>query len=838
MRRNYSQPSGSASYQRRYAGFRGVDFTSSPLYVDPTRSPYAENVIVDAAGVVHKRPHYKTVWVNPNEQQLHSLAFFRPSSKIYTGSSTITHEGKVLFLESWTLGMMPPLNDTESVMFQHGGNLYILDGKGYRVLFYDDEGLNPGWACKYVYEVATPTETQIAGYYYAEEETSIDENQNQQTSINYTWQFGEKGERNLLTGRRINTFCGDAIHKTFYLDCANFKVYKVEMYRYIPDQGDSTPGTDATVTIRAGSNIRSEHKYGDNIIAVTTAVETCVTTGKYKSSTGKYWYQIIWKDGRTAYVHEDRVSSYNGGSPATSISTDEKGWEEIPSNHATYPWSITEDSGKHCTKITFTGTPAPPVHPMGNGLPNIRVTGAMTEITELSHTYTEEEILYSGTSISLGQDSMMTSVMSVEKNGTTLDSSKYAVTLDGDHGAIISFNPEPTAGDTIKITYRRETFRDIDLIGKCNKYGCYGEYNHDRWWFTGNPDHLNRDWYTEPSDPTIVLENSYTDIGDQPTGIAGYLNFQSDMLIIKRDSNGDNLFRRTASSDGDMTIFPVRAYKGRGVTSDKAIANINGECVFLTPEGVYEFISSDLGSKYGTKEMSYTIKKKLLQEDLSEGVMGVWGDWLLLSFPTTGHCYVADTTQLTAPSTSGGNGWEWFYWTNCPFTHMLYNAEEKKLYAGIPGYKVVTMGGALEEGELEYADYPNKLTGEPVPYTALWTTPLDEMDEPARYKYLSRRGAMLQFDQAVSQMLEVAVVMDGETILLYRDEDMLRDYLNHSDYTLVDLKAATGVPYFTLNTPSGRWKYLQFIFRNSDPETDGIALMCLEFQYRFGRYII
>lgn len=97
---------------------------------------------------------------------------------------------------------------------------------------------------------------------------------------------------------------------------------------------------------------------------------------------------------------------------------------------------------------------------------------------------------------------------------------------------------------------------------------------------------------------------------------------------------------------------------------------------------------------------------------------------------------------------------------------------------------------------------------------------------------------MLQFDQAVSQMLEIAVVMDGETMLLYRDEDMLRDYLNHSDYTLVDLKAATGIPYFTLNTPSGRWKYLQFIFRNSDPETDGIALMCLEFQYRFGRYII
>jgi uncharacterized protein YgiM (DUF1202 family) len=820
MRRNYSQPSGSASYQRRYVSFRGVDFTNSPLYVDPTRSPYAENVIVDSAGVVHKRPRWAAIYKNLLEQQMHSMAFYKPPAKLQEESILVSHQGKTLYLD-WHTGLSSDLNDADSQMFQFGGRLYILDGKGYRVMYYDDKAAS--WVFKYVYEVATPTETQVAGFYLAEEKTTIDGEQQQQTTIEYTWQFGEQGERNLLTGRRINTFCGDGIHDTFYFDCANFKVYKVEMYRLIPDQGSST--TEATVTISSGTNIRKSPSMSGTIITNTgSSTPTCVTTGK----TGN-WYQIVWQS-QTAYVHQSRVTSSSGS--ATTMATDDKGWETL-----TGGYTVSEDNTKHCTKIVF--STKPPAHPRGNGLPNIRVTGAMTEVTTVSTTITQDMIDFGETGISIPESSMMTALISVAKNGTTLASSAYTVTYPPDttHSATVTV-ADLAADDEITITYRRETFRDIDLIGKCNKYGQYGEYNHDRFFFTGNPDHLNRDWYSETSDPTIVLENSFTDIGDQHTGIAGYLNFQSDMLIIKYDSNGDNLFRRTADTDGDLTIFPVRAYKGRGVTSDKAIANVKGECVFLTPEGVYQFISSDLGSRYGTKEMSYTIKTRLLKENLSEGVMGVWNDWLLLTFPN-GHCYVADTAQQTAPSSSGGYGWEWFFWTGCPFTHITYNTEDRTLYFAVPGYKV----GFIDDGSAAYeppafADYPD---GYDEPYrtiTALWTTPLDEMEEPSRYKFLNRRGAMLQFDQNVPQMLEVAVVMDGKTLLLYRDEDMLQDYYTQFDYTLLDLKAATDIPYFTLNTPSERFRHLQFVFRNSDPETDGIGLMSLEFQYRFGRYII
>jgi hypothetical protein len=729
-------------------------------------------------------------------------------------SVIVTHEGPVLYIGS-NLGLLADLNDAPSQMFQQGDRLYILDGKGYRVLSYDDT--QNVWKLQYVHEIATPVETQIAGYYLAEERTELVNDQSQ-TTIDYTWQFGEKGERNLLTGRRINTFCGDGIHKTFYLDAQHFKVYKVEMYRYVPDQGSTS--TSSTVTIMSGTNIRKRPSMSGDIITKTTSVKTVPTTGE----TGN-WYQILW-DGSTAYVNKTRVSGTSG--TAQEISTDDKGWETVTG------YTVSEDSDKKCTKIVFTDTP--PAHPRGNGLPNIRVTGAATEVSTYSHTYTEDDVLDGFATIVIPAHLMAISISSVTKNGTAMSDSAYSVEKVGEHEMRVTPNTF-AAGDEIVITYRRETFRDIDIIGKCNIYGRFGEYNFDRIFFTGNPDHPNRDWYSEGGDPTIVLENSYTDIGDTASPIAGYLNFQSDMLIIKGDGNGDNLFRRTADTDGDMVIFPVRAYKGRGVTNPKAMANIKGECVFLTPEGVYEFVSSDLGSKYGTKEMSYTIKAKLLKENLAEGVMHVWENWLLLSFPTTGHCYVADTTQQTAPSTSGGYGWEWFYWTGCPFTMSVYNAEDKTLYAGLPGYRMCWLSTSDFEMEgLPFADYPQGMDSAPVPYKAFWTTPQDALEDPARYKYISLRGGIMHFEP-FEQTLHYAIVTDGSNVLTRRDEEIEPNTDISADYDFDELHASPEVPDVIINRRVNRFRYVQFVFMHDDPETDGIGLVSLEFQYRFGRYI-
>lgn len=813
MRRNYSQPSGSASYQRRYAGFRGVDFTNLPLNVDISRAPYAENIIVNSAGVVHKRPRHAMYDRAMDDATVYGMGYFKPPAAIADHSLLIIHAGNKLYYNDWQVGdsvFSTNMAARPSAMFQIKERFYVLDGKQFYVIYFDDASNE--LVCKSVSEIATPVETQIAGYYLAEERTELVNDQSQ-TTIDYTWQFGEKGERNLLTGRRINTFCGDGIHKTFYLDAQHFKVYKVEMYRYVPDQGSTS--TSSTVTIMSGTNIRKKPSMSGDIITKTTSVKTVPTTGE----TGN-WYQILW-EGATAYVNKSRVSGTSG--TTQEISTDDKGWETVTG------YTVSEDSDKKCTKIVFTDTP--PAHPRGNGLPNIRVTGAVTEA------YAVNEITMQNTGnfvLTIPGSALVVSFVP-KVNGTSL-SSGYSVERTGEYITKVTIN-SVNAGDVVSGTARKEAAPDKGTIEKCSVVGRFGEYNFDRIFYTGNPDHPNRDWYSEGGDPTIVLENSYTDIGDTASPIAGYLNYQSDMLIIKGDGNGDNLFRRTADTDGDMVIFPVRAYKGRGVTNPKAMANIKGECVFLTPEGVYEFVSSDLGSKYGTKEVSYTIKTKLLQENLSEAEMGVWGDWLLLSFPSSGHCYVADTTQQTAPSTSGGYGWEWFYWTGCGFQNMLYSNEENTLYFTRDGYKLcyTDMETTVWEDVL-YLDQEDEDASVTQPIVAFWATPQDALEDPARYKYISLRGGIMHFEP-FEQTLHYAIVTDGSNVLTRRDEEIETDTDISADYDFDELHASPEVPDVIINRRVNRFKYVQFVFMHDDPDTDGIGLVSLEFQYRFGRYI-
>lgn len=853
MRRNYSQPSGSASYQRRYAGFRGVDFTNNPLNVDFTRSPYAENIVVDSKGVAHKRKGYKpTECVIQTTEGLqrdtfsnvHGMYVFKPTKQkemliIHAGTelySSDVVDGTTVFwhITGWDKGKWGYMNDAPSCGFQHKDRFYIMDGKNYYNYWFNDE--DGQWCLEPVYMSATPTETQVAGYYLAEEVNEM-VNGESQTTIEYTWQFGEKGERNILTQRRYNTFCGDGHNTKFYLDGQNLQVLKVEQYS--PSSAAPSAGGEGTFTNgNAGSNVRDKPSMEGKIIGHASANQSFPVLGKQGS-----WYKIQYSSTVVGYIHQSRGTYTDSGGGSTPISATETDWVTL-TRGTDYTVGEVGASGEsagntgvkvyNCTKITFTNAPNP--HPRGNGLPNIRVLCVPKESASI--TIAAEDLDSNRKYVLTAPRLAISDAVVIKKNGTALTlNTDYTVVSHSYHDHIylsIVFG-EGVVGDNdeIVIHYNRESMDGIDAVSSCDKYGKFGEYNFDRFFFTGNTSYLNRDWYTEAGDATCVLENSYNDVGDPATPIAGYLNMMSDMLVIKQETPFEALFRRTASSDGDMPIFPVKAYQGDGAVNRYALTNIKGKCLYLSRKGLFEFVSSDLGTKYGVQDRSWIVNEKMLREDdFDQAYITNYNDLVIIAFPS-GNCYVADTNQQTAPSTGSSYGFEFFYWTriwmqySVEFDGVFYFASQE------------ASGDALYEVPSDdFADYYFDEPTTAHPITALWTTPLDEMDEPARYKYLSRRGAMLQFDQAVSQMLEVAVVMDGEAMLLYRDEDMLRDYLNHSDYTLMDIKAATGIPYFTLNTPGGRCKYLQFILRNSDPNTDGIALMCLEFQYRFGRYII
>ena len=57
----FKVPSQPKMYQTRYARFRGVDFSTDPALVDPSRSPFAPNLVSDAGGMPEKRPGWRNL---------------------------------------------------------------------------------------------------------------------------------------------------------------------------------------------------------------------------------------------------------------------------------------------------------------------------------------------------------------------------------------------------------------------------------------------------------------------------------------------------------------------------------------------------------------------------------------------------------------------------------------------------------------------------------------------------------------------------------------------------------------------------------------------------------
>lgn len=860
-------------YRRIYAGFRGIDFANHPINVDLSRSPYSENLWVDKAGVLHKRyPWERILKSEINSNTIHGLFSFHPPlapGGYQSADILVIAQGSRLGFITGASGSNPVVNWVDdgtawhlqttigSVRngFQFGDDFYAMSINNIWQISYDDS--QDRFRARTMAEVATAPETQIAGFYRAKEVTELDSNQNQTNTVEYEWQWGEVGEKNLFTNRRINTFCGDGEHTVFYLDKRGLRVTKVEIF----SPASSSETTQGTVDVMSGTNIRSAPKQEQgNIIATLSAAESFTTYGK----NGK-WYQIDYH-GRIAYVHQDRVTAYHEATQSQTIAA-LGDWETVTN------WTQAEDNDRKCTKITF--ATAPSAHPRGNGLPNIRVycvpitddkavtnsfpTAAMAssfgnylivpgsylaiaivkvgiKVANTGNDTTDYQILTPGTDYHIQQ------INGTEESSFSLPYYQKPNALD-EYGWNIKLTTPAAEGSTYKIWTIQETKDEIDTVSRCTTYGKYGEYNNDRIFYTGYYPQQNRDYYSEPGDPKCVLENSYTDIGNSGSAIAGYLNLQSDMLIIKYDDGGsENLFRRTASSDGDITIFPVKAYDGRGAVSSRALANLKGECLYLSPLGLYSFTSSDLGTKYGTQDKSYLLGDVLKNEVLIEAELGVWNDWLLLTFPN-GHCYVADTAQQTAPSTTSSHGYEWFYWTGFPARNMILHRENGKdtFYFSTPNTDevteehIVTMALCKVNPDLpKFEDYPDGQSQAPYVFSAQWNTAQDGMEEPAMVKYIETRGAIISLTPN-TQTIHMAIVTDGTSVGDARWDDNYNPI--DDDVDMIELHAAPDIPYVAINRRIPRFKHVQFIFKNNDPDTDGIGMLNIEFQYRYGRYI-
>ncbi len=223
-----------------------------------------------------------------------------------------------------------------------------------------------------------------------------------------------------------------------------------------------------------------------------------------------------------------------------------------------------------------------------------------------------------------------------------------------------------------------------DKIQKCTIGALFGvDGASDRLFLSGNPDEKGLDRWSEADDFTYFPDGNAMFVGGGESAVTGYARLSDGTLgIFKEEVPGyPTIYYRTGAKttmvDADgatvpQEYFPVEAgMAGEGLISPRAVANLAGDPLILTPSGVFGVeLSQNVasGERYA-KERSRAIREELCKKELAGAVGFAWrGKYYLSLGDADGTCYVADSRYKASFEGSADVGYEWWVWDHVPAT--------------------------------------------------------------------------------------------------------------------------------------------------------------------------
>ena len=313
-------------------------------------------------------------------------------------------------------------------------------------------------------------------------------------------------------------------------------------------------------------------------------------------------------------------------------------------------------------------------------------------------------------------------VKEYKSNGSTLyDGSTSVGSIDYSNGKItfsIDTKPFMVAESNLTITFGCKV---KDYASRINKseigvmFGVNG--NPDRLFVTGNEDFPNYDFYSEMNDLTYFGDLNSSIIGSSDSKIVGYSRLGDGTLATHKESvNGEasiyyrsGTFNTEYNADGSLSnvtaYFPIQAGTiGEGMVSKYANANLSGDKIYLSKNGVYGIVLSSniTSSERYSRERSQYIATKLKQHESLEDAVGIALDnkyYLAID----NVCYVADA-RITSQNTSDTDSYnyEWYFWDNMPV--RVWGIVEGKLYFGTSDGRVCTFDDKYTDRIFEHTE--------------------------------------------------------------------------------------------------------------------------------------
>lgn len=241
----------------------------------------------------------------------------------------------------------------------------------------------------------------------------------------------------------------------------------------------------------------------------------------------------------------------------------------------------------------------------------------------------------------------------------------------------------------------------------------------DRLFLSGNARLPSTEFYSEADDFTYFPDVNTVQPGSDSVPIVGYLRLSDGALAVFKQKSGvgdATIYYKTAyykqynATDGGLeridAVFPtVAGNSGEAMLSRHAAVDFGGDKLFLSENGVFGVVVSQnitVNERY-TRERSRVINARLTREDgLSDAVATVYKDKLWLA--VNGNVYVADSRyrNTRADNMDSAWGYEWYFLSGVPAS--VFAEIDGVLWFG-------TKDGRLCRFDSKYADRTYSLYG-------------------------------------------------------------------------------------------------------------------------------
>ena len=323
-------------------------------------------------------------------------------------------------------------------------------------------------------------------------------------------------------------------------------------------------------------------------------------------------------------------------------------------------------------------------------------------------------------------------VTSSASSGTLPESNTECYFVDGSTIGVASntYHPLVLGEDNVSVRYTRLSSTNDNArtaLMSCTQAILY----ENRVWLTGaSGDNNNKVWYSSSllDHNAYYPDTNYIIVGSNDTSAKGLVSLGEYLGVVKEPSSTETtVYLVYSTSYDENTVYACKSYvSGVGAVSSKTFSNVEGECLFLSKDGIYGITPT------AVKNRSYYVNKRLCEEENLESAVSVsYNGYYILC--VNSRCYVMDTRQKTSWRTEFTNYlYECYYLENIPA--IAFAVYENNLW-------FAHKDGSLCRFRLRDSDYCYRDDVD-TPIFAEWSTPLDNDGATQLYKTLQKKGTV------------------------------------------------------------------------------------------------